>query len=45
VSGLTEGTTVLINTLPTSGFTHQDGEQEEGSNRRRIIPGMGGGRR
>lgn len=45
VSGITEGTTVLINTLPTSGFTRPDGEQEEGSNRRRIIPGMGGGRR
>jgi len=38
VSGIEEGTTVLINTLPTSGF--KDTEGESGSSRG-ILPGMG----
>lgn len=44
-SGIEEGTEVLINTLPTSGFTAPEGEQGQGGRRRGIFPGMGGGRR
>ena len=39
VSGIEEGTTVLINTLPTSGF--KDAEGESGGSSRGILPGMG----
>lgn len=43
VSGIDEGTTVFINTLPTSGFTTPAGEREQsGSGRRGIFPGAGG---
>jgi len=42
LSGIEEGTTVLINTLPTSGFTTPD--NEPGGSSRGVFPGMGGGR-
>jgi len=43
LSGIKEGTTILINTLPTSGFTADHNEQ--GGGNRRMFPGMGGSRR
>jgi len=42
LSGIEEGTTVLINALPTSGFTNPDSEQGMGPG---LIPGTGGGRK
>jgi len=42
LSGIEEGTIVLMNTLPTSGFTTPDSEQDGSS--RGVFPGMGGGR-
>lgn len=43
VSGIGEGTTVLINTLPTSGFTVLENEQgQRGGGGRGIFPGTGG---
>jgi len=44
LSGIEEGAAVLINTLPTSGFTIPDDETKQGVSRG-IFPGMGGGRK
>ncbi len=42
ISGLQEGQEVLINTLPTSGFTTTNSDQFRGPT---LLPGAGGGRR
>jgi hypothetical protein len=42
LSGVPEGTEILMSTLPTRGFTSDDGEFGPPGG---MIPGMGGGRR
>jgi len=42
-SGVNEGTTIIINTLPTSGFTNPDSENSKKAPS--IMPGTGGGRK